>query len=269
MCAESLGHVWLSATPRTVAHQAPLSLGVSRQEHWSRRPFPPPGDLPNPGVEPASPVSPASADGFFTANASWEALRLTTVSLVHSQWPRVLIHSSSPPHLIAWASTAFPPGDTEAMSRAPSTPWDVRPPDPNVGRERPSTGPRGPEARPSPSSSNASSRLYVLLPHRISLLKSPHFPPIPWAVSLWPPIAATVKDTGVLSDPSSTPTESVPACSHPRPCPYGPFSISSVFICKTWAPSFQGTHPLPWFESSGCRWLPGLVFWTSLNFRSL
>ena len=43
----------------TVAHQAPLSMGVSRQEYWSGLPFPPPGDLPDPGIEPASPTLPA------------------------------------------------------------------------------------------------------------------------------------------------------------------------------------------------------------------
>ena len=54
-----------SVTPWTVAHQAPLSMGFSRQEHWSGLPFPPPGDLPDPGIQPTSPVSPALADGFF------------------------------------------------------------------------------------------------------------------------------------------------------------------------------------------------------------
>ena len=42
-----------------VACQAPLSMGFLRQEHWSGLPFPPPGDLPNPGIKPTSPVSPA------------------------------------------------------------------------------------------------------------------------------------------------------------------------------------------------------------------
>ena len=42
------------ASPRTVAHQAPLSMGFSRQEYWSRLAFPSPGDLPNPGLEPGS-----------------------------------------------------------------------------------------------------------------------------------------------------------------------------------------------------------------------
>ena len=43
-------------TPGTVAHQAPLSMGFSRQEYWSGLPFRPPGDLPDPGIQPASPA---------------------------------------------------------------------------------------------------------------------------------------------------------------------------------------------------------------------
>ena len=64
--------VQLFVTLWTVAHQAPLSMGFSRQEHWSGLPCPPPGDLPDPGIKPRSPVSPASAGGFFTASATWE-----------------------------------------------------------------------------------------------------------------------------------------------------------------------------------------------------
>ena len=44
------------AIPWTIAHQAPLSMGFSRQEYWSGLPFPSPGDLPNPGIEPGSPA---------------------------------------------------------------------------------------------------------------------------------------------------------------------------------------------------------------------
>ena len=44
------------ATPQTVAHQAPLSMGFSRQEYWSGLPSPSPGDLPDPGTEPGSPA---------------------------------------------------------------------------------------------------------------------------------------------------------------------------------------------------------------------
>ena len=53
---KSLSHVQLFATPWTVAYKAPPSLGFSRQEYWSGLPFPSPGDLPYPGVEPVSPA---------------------------------------------------------------------------------------------------------------------------------------------------------------------------------------------------------------------
>ena len=49
------------ATPWTVAHQAPQSMEFSRQEYWSGLPFPPPGDLPDPGIEPRSPMLQADA----------------------------------------------------------------------------------------------------------------------------------------------------------------------------------------------------------------
>ena len=68
--AKSLSHVQLFATPWTVAHQAPLSMGFSRQECWSGLPFPPPGDLPEPGIEPESLLSPALARRFFTTCAT-------------------------------------------------------------------------------------------------------------------------------------------------------------------------------------------------------
>ena len=60
----------------TVARQAPLSIVFPRQEYWSRLPFPTPGDLPEPGVEPTSPESPALAGRFFTTNATWAAQEL-------------------------------------------------------------------------------------------------------------------------------------------------------------------------------------------------
>ena len=50
-------HVQLFATPWTIVHQVPLSMGFSRQEYWSGLPFPSPGDLPNPRLEPMSLVS--------------------------------------------------------------------------------------------------------------------------------------------------------------------------------------------------------------------
>ena len=58
------------ATPWTIAHQAPLSMGFSRQEYWSGLLSPPPRDLPDPGIKPTTLKSPALAGGFFT---TWEA----------------------------------------------------------------------------------------------------------------------------------------------------------------------------------------------------
>ena len=77
VCMLSLiSHVQLSVTPWTVAHQAPLSMGFSRQEHWSGLMFSPPEDLPDPGIKPASLMSPALAGGFFTSSATWEVISL-------------------------------------------------------------------------------------------------------------------------------------------------------------------------------------------------
>ena len=56
-----LSHAPLFATPWTVAYQVPPSMGFSRQGYWSGLPFPSPGDLPNPGIEPGSPTLQADA----------------------------------------------------------------------------------------------------------------------------------------------------------------------------------------------------------------
>ena len=61
----------------TVAHQAPLSMGFSRQEYWSGLPCPPPGDHPDPGIKPVSLISPALASGFFTMSVNREAQTCT------------------------------------------------------------------------------------------------------------------------------------------------------------------------------------------------
>ena len=58
---KSLSHVRLFETPWTVAYQAPLFMGFSRQEYWSGLPFPSPGDLPDPGIKPRSPAMQADA----------------------------------------------------------------------------------------------------------------------------------------------------------------------------------------------------------------
>ena len=66
-----LNHVQLFATPWTITHEAPVFMGFSRQEHWSRLPCPPPGDLPDPGIEALPPASPALPGECY--RATWEA----------------------------------------------------------------------------------------------------------------------------------------------------------------------------------------------------
>ena len=61
-----LSQVQLFATLWTIACQAPLSMGFSRKEYWNGLPCPPPGDLPDPGIKPASDYVSCIADGFFT-----------------------------------------------------------------------------------------------------------------------------------------------------------------------------------------------------------
>ena len=60
-------------TPCMVDHQVPLSGGFSRQEYWSGLPFPSPGALPDPGIEPTSPAAPTLAGGFFTTEQSGDS----------------------------------------------------------------------------------------------------------------------------------------------------------------------------------------------------
>ena len=83
-CACVLSHfsrVRLCATLWTVACQAPLSVGFSRQEYWSGLPCPPSGDLPDPEIEPMSFTSPGSAGGFFTTRTSFQILELIGIQI--------------------------------------------------------------------------------------------------------------------------------------------------------------------------------------------
>ena len=88
MHAKSLSPVWLFVTLWTVARQAPLSTGFSRQEYWSGLPSPPPGDLMDPGIEPSSFTSPALAGRFFffTTSACWEVKSLSYFQLFATPW---------------------------------------------------------------------------------------------------------------------------------------------------------------------------------------
>ena len=71
--------VWLFVTPWIVAHQAPLSMGFSEQEYWRGLPCPSPGDLPDPGIEPTSPATPA--------------LQVNSLPLSHQGSPSALVVS--------------------------------------------------------------------------------------------------------------------------------------------------------------------------------
>ena len=68
--------LWAIATLWTVARQVPLSMVFSRQEYWSRLPFPYPGDLPDPGIEP---MSPALEGGFFTTEPPGRPIQANTL----------------------------------------------------------------------------------------------------------------------------------------------------------------------------------------------
>ena len=75
----TLGNLW------TVAHQAPLSMGFSRQESWSGLPCPASGDLPDPGIEPASLMTPALiSKWFFTTGVTWEVGPAQIVHLLNA-----------------------------------------------------------------------------------------------------------------------------------------------------------------------------------------
>ena len=109
-----------SETPWTGAHQAPLSMGFPRQEYWSALPCPPPRDLPDPGMEPVSPASPALAGGFFTTEAPRKPVS-TNPSAHSSTYP--LVHH--PPPSLNHPSTSTPtpahPASQAASSHHSST----------------------------------------------------------------------------------------------------------------------------------------------------
>ena len=87
--------VWPFVTLWTIARQAPLSMGFSRQEYWSGLPYPPPGYLPDPGMEPATPASPAlQADSFPTeppGKPCKEYMRILIESTQPGTWHTVWI----------------------------------------------------------------------------------------------------------------------------------------------------------------------------------
>ena len=123
-----LSHVRLFATPWTVACLAPLSMGFSRQEYWSGLPCPPPGDLPDPGIESTSPGFPALADRFFTTEPPGKSHKHEAAFLnlcVYLFWPVPRFYCSHPPGLwvvLKPGATWEEPGPRKALSGPVSPP---------------------------------------------------------------------------------------------------------------------------------------------------
>ena len=99
MSAKSLQLCLTPCDPMNCSPQAPLPMGFSRQEGGSGLPFPSPGDLPDPGIEPMSVTFPALAGRFFTTSATWEGFVYTyplffgfPSHLGHSQFPLVILY---------------------------------------------------------------------------------------------------------------------------------------------------------------------------------
>ena len=80
----------LTVTPWTVAHRAPLSMGFSRQEYWSGLPCPPPGDLPDPGIKPTSPMVP-SLQAASLLLSHWGSPICVCVSNTAKLFPKVVV----------------------------------------------------------------------------------------------------------------------------------------------------------------------------------
>ena len=93
--------VWLFVTHWTVAHQSPLFMGFSRQEYWSGLPWPLPGDISNPGIEPTSPVFPALQVDSLPLSHWGSLIDPTPGSISLGFLPKVAsqIHPSIPVHL--------------------------------------------------------------------------------------------------------------------------------------------------------------------------
>ena len=108
--------VWRFVTHWIGVHQAPLSVGFSRQEYWSEVPFPPPGDLPTPGTEPKSltfPMSSALASRFFTTSITWEARM--EVSLCDPK--DCTVHGILQAKILQWVAFPFSMGSSQPTDR--------------------------------------------------------------------------------------------------------------------------------------------------------
>ena len=89
-----------SATTWTVTHKSPLSVGFCRQDYWRGLPYPPPEDLPDPGIELTFLMSPALTDGFFNTSTTWEAPLWTTGVGCHALLQGIFPTQESNPGLL-------------------------------------------------------------------------------------------------------------------------------------------------------------------------
>ena len=87
----SLSHIQLCATPWTIAHQAPLSMGISKQEFWSQLTFPSPGDIPDPGIKPH-----LLHICLFYVGKLWEIVQFSHAVMSNSLRPHGLQHDRLP-----------------------------------------------------------------------------------------------------------------------------------------------------------------------------
>ena len=91
LCVCVLHHMRFFVTQWTVVHQAPSSMGFSRQEYWRGFPFLTPGDLPGPGIEPASPVSPVLQVGFYHLSHQGSPTSLVTSLKISLLWHHFIL----------------------------------------------------------------------------------------------------------------------------------------------------------------------------------
>ena len=121
LCVHS--QVQLFVTPWTVARGAPLSMGFSRQEHWSGLPFPPPGHLPDPGIHPWGLEFAALAGGFFTTGATWDSESEVAQSCPTLHDPVDCSPSGSSVHgifrtkILEWVTISFSRGSSRPRDR--------------------------------------------------------------------------------------------------------------------------------------------------------
>ena len=99
----------------TIAQQGPLSVGFSRYEHWSVVPFPPPGDLPDPGIEPESPESPALAGRCFTTCTTWFCPKILFNLKFWVPTLSIHFHGKNPAYMSAPVEKPAAPGDPSSL----------------------------------------------------------------------------------------------------------------------------------------------------------